>query len=430
VPDSVDHATRADERRSEIISAFGAVAEWYDFSLYIYLAPVYGRVFFGDGDAASQLTATFGVFAIAFLARPIGAVVFGSYGDRKGRKQSLSLSALIMAVALLVNGLLPSEATAGFVAVALLMAVRLAMGFAVGGEYSGILVFLVETATARNRGLVVSWAPTVAGLGSLLAVGVSAAVTAALDESALDAWGWRIPVLVGAALALSVYFLRRRLTETASFEQLQAEHTVSASPTREVARRARGPLLATFLICAVGSIAYYLNVTYVPTFLTGFTDTSAATALRWSTIGTAVMLVTTPAFGALSDRVGRRPFLLVSAAMLAVATPLLFVVVEDATAVTAVAAVSGLAVVAGAWVAVSSVVIPEQFPAHVRFSGIAIGYNVAVAIFGGLTPFGATLLIDGTGRPLAPALIMSAAALLIVVPVLRLRETAGRPLPQ
>ncbi|HEX6312912.1 MAG TPA: MFS transporter [Acidimicrobiia bacterium] len=430
MPDGSGRVTRSDQRRSELISAFGAVTEWYDFSLYVYLAPVYGRVFFGDGDAGSQLIATFGIFAIAYAARPLGALAFGSFGDRKGRKQSLTLSALIMAAALLVNGLLPSEATAGLLAVLLLVAVRLAMGFAVGGEYSGILVFLVETASARNRGLVVSWAPAVAGVGSLLAVGVSAAVTNALDTAALDSWGWRIPVFFGAALALSVFFLRRRLTETASFEQLRASNAVAASPTREVTHTARLALVVTFGLSAVGSIAYYLNVTFVPTFLSGFTDVDAGTALRWSTLATAAMLVTTPAFGAISDRTGRRGFLAVSAIVLVATSPILFAVLDDSTAWIVVAAMAALAVSAGALCAVSAAAIPEQFPAHVRFSGIAIGYNAAVAVFGGLTPFVATVLIDSTGSAVVPAAVLSAATAAMIVPVLRLRETARRPLPQ
>jgi MHS family proline/betaine transporter-like MFS transporter len=285
----------------------------------------------------------------------------------------------MMTVLLTVNGLLPGEQAIGAAAALLLVMVRLGLGFAIGGEYSGILVFLVETAEDRTRGFVASWSPATAGLGSLLAVGVSAAVTGLLSQAQLDAWGWRIPVFVGAALAASVLFLRRGLSETASFDRMRSEHALATSPLRE-ALNARRALIATFLLSAVGSVAYYLNVTYVPTFLSTYEHVGAATALRWSTLATAVMLLTTPAFGFLADIVGRRWALALIGVAIAATTLPLYALLGAASATLAVLCACLLAVTAGAWSAASASAVPEQFPGRVRFSGIAIGYNAAVAI--------------------------------------------------
>jgi MHS family proline/betaine transporter-like MFS transporter len=419
-------APNAGTRRAEIIAAFGTVVEWYDFSLYVYLAPVYARVFF-EGGSSTDLIATFAVFAVAYLARPVGAAFFGWFGDRRGRKQSLVVSAAMMTVLLAVNGLLPGEEAIGAAAVLLLVMVRLGLGFAIGGEYSGILVFLVETAEDRRRGFVASWSPATAGLGSLLAVGVSALVTGLLSQAQLDAWGWRIPVFVGAALAASVLFLRRGLSETVAFDRMRSEHALAKSPLRE-ALNARRALMATFLLSAVGSVAYYLNVTYVPTYLSTYEHVGAATALRWSTIATAVMLVATPAFGLLADVVGRRWALALIGVFLATTTLPLFALLGAADAALVVVGACLLAVTAGAWSAASASAVPEQFPGRVRFSGIAVGYNAAVAIFGGLTPLVATLLIEATGSSLLPALGCAALGVVGVVVALRLRETARRPL--
>ncbi|MEM9513396.1 MAG: MFS transporter [Actinomycetota bacterium] len=415
-------------RRSELIGAFGTIVEWYDFSLYVYLAPVYARVFFGaDGDDSSGLIATFMVFGVAYLARPLGAAFFGSLGDRVGRKLSLTASASIMAGALLVNGLLPSEASIGVAAAVLLTLTRLAMGFAVGGEYSGILVYLTEVADDRRRGFVASWSPATAGLGSLLAVGVSALVTTSMSEEALDSWGWRIPLFIGAGLAVAVLALRRQLGETDAFEAIATARHTSRRPLRDALRTARGAVLLAFALSAVGSLSYYLNIVFVPTYLGSYEGVSASAALRWSTIATAVMLVTTPVFGLLSDRFGRRASLTSLGLAIALTTVPLYAWLGN-NALQAVVVASALAVTAGGWSAVAAAAIPEQLPGHVRFSGVALGYNVATAVFGGFTPLVATVLIEVTGSGSAPAVGCALFGLAGAVLAWTMRETARRPL--
>jgi len=419
--------TTAGTRRALVVGALGTIIEWYDFSLYVYLAPIYARVFFPGASGVDGVIATLGVFAISYLARPLGAIAFGHFGDRAGRRSALLVSASIMSLALLLNGLLPSEDSIGIAAPIGLFVLRLAMAFAVGGEYSGILVYLLEVARPRRRGLIASLAPATAGLGTLLAVGCTALVSALLTQSQLDDWGWRIPVFLGAALAAAILLLRTTMTETPAFRRLRASGRISERPVHDALSGARWAVFVAFALSAVGSISYYLGVTYVPTYLESVVGTDHGDALVWSTIAAAVLLVITPLAGLGADLTGRRPALAGVALALTGATIPLFALLSGGTA----AALSGailLAVGAGAWSAAAASTIPEQFATGDRFSGLAIGYNIATAIFGGLAPLVATVLVEATGWDLAPGLMLAVVAA-ASLPVIRgLPETARRPL--
>jgi len=425
---SVAGERTAGSRRSVAVGALGTIIEWYDFSLYVFLAPIYARVFFPGASGVDGVIATFGVFAVAYLARPVGAAVFGHFGDQLGRRDALLASAAIMSVALLLNGLLPGEASIGALAPIALFLVRLAMGFAVGGEYSGILVYLLETADSRSRGLVVSFAPAAAGIGTLLAVGLTAIFSAALTQDQIDDWGWRIPVLFGAALAVTILFMRRSLDETPAFRREQRSGSVSRRPVHDALTRARRAVWVAFVLSAVGSIAYYLGVTYVPTYLESFGKASHDDALLWSTIATALMVVVTPLAGWWADVSGRRAALDLSAGALVFTSVPLFLLLAGSAAAEQLGAAIALAVVAGAWCSIASSAIPEQFGTADRFSGLAVGYNLATAIFGGLSPLAATVAIELTGWDFAPGLMLAVVALAAAPLILNLPETARRPL--
>jgi MHS family proline/betaine transporter-like MFS transporter len=411
-----------------IVAALGTIIEWYDFSLYVFLAPIYARVFFPGAEGLDGVVATLAIFAIAYLARPVGAMVFGHFGDRIGRRDALLISAAMMSVALLLNGLLPGEARIGVAAPIGLFVLRLAMGFAVGGEYSGILVYLLEIAKVRSRGLVVSFAPAASGIGTLIAVGSTAIVSATLSQQQVDDWGWRIPVLLGAALAVTILVLRRSLAETPAFHRMRESGQVSEHPVRDAVVRARWAVFVAFALSAVGSIAYYLGITYVPTFLESFGKASHDDALIWSTVATAVYVLLTPLAGWWADAGGRRTSLGVTALALIVFSVPLFALLAGSAALAQLAAAVALAAGAAAWCSIASSAIPEQFGPADRFSGLAVGYNVATAIFGGLAPLAATLLIRFTGWDPAPGLMLAVVALAAVPIVIGLPETARRPL--
>lgn len=410
------------------VGALGTIIEWYDFSLYVFLAPIYARVFFPGEAGLDGVVVTLAVFAIAYLARPIGAVVFGHFGDRIGRRGALLISASIMSGALLLNAALPAEETIGILAPVGLFLLRLAMGFAVGGEYSGILVYLLEVSGTRSRGLTVSLAPAASGIGTLLAVGSTAIVTAALTQEQLDDWGWRIPVLFGALLAVTILVLRRSLAETPAFRQIREAGEVSQHPVRDAVDRARWPVFVAFALSAVGSVAYYLGITYVPTYLESFGHAGHGSALAWSTAATAVYVVLTPVAGWWADVSGRRRSLVLTGLALVVGSVPLFALLAGDGAGQQLLAAIGLSLGAAAWCSISASAIPEQFRTSDRFSGLAVGYNIATAIFGGLTPLLATLLIRATGWDPAAGLMLAGVALLVLPVVLRLPETARRPL--
>lgn len=415
-------------RRAVVVAALGTIIEWYDFSLYVFLAPIYARVFFPGAEGLDGVVATLAIFAIAYLARPLGAIVFGHFGDRIGRRGALLISASMMSVALLLNGLLPSEATIGVAAPIGLFLLRMVMGFAVGGEYSGILVYLLEIAKVRSRGLVVSFAPAASGIGTLIAVGSTAIVSSLLSQQQVDDWGWRIPVLLGAALAVTILVLRRSLAETPAFHRMRESGRVSEHPVRDAVVRARRAVFVAFALSAVGSVAYYLGITYVPTFLESFGNAPHDDALIWSTVATAIYVLLTPLAGWWADAGGRRASLAITALALVLTSVPAFALLAGNAALAQLTAAVALAAGAAAWCSIEASVVPEQFGTADRFSGLAVGYNIATAVFGGLAPLAATLLIRATGWDPAPGLMLALVALAAVPVVLGLSETARRPL--
>jgi MHS family proline/betaine transporter-like MFS transporter len=414
-------------RRSVWIAAFGTVVEWYDFSLYLYLTPVFGRVFFHTEHSPIR---TYLVFAIAYLMRPVGAMFFGHFGDRLGRRITLVISAGVMTVAMATTAVLPSYDRIGPAAGVLLLLLRALMGFSVGGEYTGALVYLLEVSAPRRRGYVASWAPATSQIGALLAVGLATLFTDQLSQDALDARGWRVLYLIGALLALGMLLARRSLHETPAFEQLRAKGEISRAPLRDVLLEQPRAVFAAFAMSALGSVSYYVAIAYVPEFLFDVVGRSPVSALALSTITSAIVFAVTPVIGHLGDVVGRKPAMVTTALAIALPALPLFAVLNTAGSGGTFAAMVALAIPAASASAVFASAIPEQLATVGRFSGLAIGYNAAAAVFGGFSPLIASALVDATGWRLAPAVFLLGTGLLVLPFLLRLPETARRPLPE
>jgi len=413
--------------RSMVIAALSTIVEWYDFTLYLYLTTVLSRVFYGGG--AGSLVETLAGFALAYLMRPLGAVVFGHVGDRFGRRRAMLLSMAMMAVAMLATALLPTHAQAGPLAGGLLFLLRCLTGFAVGGEYTGVVAYLLEGAPKRRRGLVTSLASAASEVGGLLAVGVAAITVASMDQAALDGWGWRIPFLVGAAMAVAILIARSTMHESPDFERQRARGSVPRHPLRHAWTHHRRAIARGFAISALGSITYYVGITYVPTFLTSAGAMDEGRALWLSTIAAAAVIAVTPLVGALADRVGRRPVLIAVGLGGAILPVTLFWLMADGTPGQALAGAVLLACLGGAVSAVGAVATAELLPGEGRLSGLAFGATSATAIFGGLTPLVAHLLIDRTGLAIMPGVMIALVALAILPLFARLPETApGRGL--
>jgi len=408
--------------RSLTVAAFSTIVEWYDFTLYLYFATVLSRVFFGGGSGSLLLT--LGGFAIAYLMRPLGAVFFSHIGDRRGRRHMMLLSVALMTGAMLVTALLPTRSAIGPAAGWLLLLLRCVMGFSVGGEYTGVVAYLLEGSPERHRGLITSSASAASEIGALLAVGISALTVSLLSTQALDDWGWRIPFFVGAALAGSVWIARSTMHESPEFRRQQEEGTVPDVPLRHALSNHRAGIARGFSISALGSITYYVGITYVPAFLTSVGSLSEGEALWLATIAAVAVILVTPVVGALSDRIGRKPVLLGICAGSALLPITMFSVMASGARSQALAGAVVLALLAGAVSAVGAVATAEQFPGEGRITGLALGATMATAIFGGLTPYAAQLLVERSGWATAPGIMIALVALGVLPVLLTLRETA------
>jgi len=416
------HIPRPMTRGSMAIAAFSTVVEWYDFTLYLYLATILSRVFFGGGEGS--LLVTLGGFAVAYLMRPLGAVVFGHIGDRLGRRHAMLLSVALMTAAMLATAILPTYAQIGPAAGLLLLLIRCVMGFSVGGEYTGVVAYLLEGAPPHRRGLIASSASAASEIGALMAVGVSALTVHLLSPADVDGWGWRIPFLFGAALAGSVWIARSTMQESPDFERQKAQGTVPTRPILHTLTHHRVGIARAFAISALGSITYYVGITYVPAFLTSAGAFGENEALWLATIAAVVVIGVTPLAGMLSDRIGRKPVLIGLAFGAAVLPMAMFALMGEGTTVRALLGAVVLAGVAGGVSAVGAVATAEQFPGEGRLTGLALGATAATAVFGGFTPWVAELLVARTGWDMAPGALIAVVAV-VVAPIFWLSpETA------
>lgn len=409
-----------------VIAAFSTIVEWYDFTLYLYLVTVLSRVFFGSSEV-SVLT-TLGGFAVAYFMRPIGAIVFGHIGDRYGRRKTMLASMSIMTAAMLATALLPTEAQIGSAAGTLLLLIRCVMGFSVGGEYTGVVAYLLEGAPENRRGLITSLAAAASEVGALLAAGVSALTVSLLSDEALIAWGWRIPFLVGAALAGSVLIARARMQESPDFIRQRERGSVPVRPLHHALRHHRKGIARGFAISALGSITYYVGITYVPVYLTSVDALGEAEALWLATVVALAVIVVTPIFGALADRFGRKPILIVLAFASAALPMTMFTLLAGASHWGAFGGAIILAAVAGGVSAVGAVATAEQFPGEGRLSGLAFGATTATVLFGGLAPYIAQLLLEHTDWKAVPGAMIAIVAICVFPLLLTMPETLPGPI--
>jgi MHS family proline/betaine transporter-like MFS transporter len=411
-------------RVSLAIAAFSTIVEWYDFTLYLYLATVLSRVFFGGGEAS--LLTTLAGFAVAYLMRPLGAVFFGHIGDRYGRRTTLLLSVAVMSAAMLALGLLPTRDQVGPAAGWLLILFRCVMGFAVGGEYTGVVAYLLEGARPERRGLITSLAAAASEVGALLAVGVSALTVSLVEPTELDRWGWRVPFLFGAAIAISVWIARTWMHESPDFHRQKAEGSVPRRPLSHALRHHRVGIARGFAISALGSITYYVGITYVPAFLSTVGKLTEEDSLWLSTGAAVVVIMVTPLVGALSDRIGRKPVLAMLCLLSALLPATMFSLMAGGSHAEALLGAVVLAAVAGGVSAVGAVATAEQFGGEARLTGLALGATMATAVFGGVTPYLAQVLTARTGWPGVPGAMIALVALAVLPLFLSMAETRPR----
>jgi MFS transporter, MHS family, alpha-ketoglutarate permease len=373
--------------RNIIGGSAGNLVEWYDWYAYTALTLYFAPAFFPSGDRTAQLLSAAAVFAVGFVMRPVGAWIMGVYADRKGRKAGLTLSVGLMCAGSLMIAVAPVHAQAGWLAPALLVLARLLQGLSLGGEYGASAVYLSEMAGEKRRGFFSSFQYVTLISGQLIASAVLLVLQLFLSDGELHAWGWRIPFAIGAVLALVVFWIRRRLTETESFHNAKAAGAPASGGWRLFAEHPREALLVMALT-AGGTLAFYAYTIYLPKFLVNTSGFDLVTGNRIATAALFVFMCLQPAAGALSDRIGRKPIMVAFGVLgLIFTVPIFTLLARTHDPYAAFALVLAALVIVTGYTSINAVVKAELFPAHIRALGVALPYALANTIFGGTAEY-------------------------------------------
>lgn len=431
-PSRSTSSERSTLRRAATASFIGNFVEWFDYAAYGYLAAVIAVVFFPATDKTSGLLAAFAVFAISFIVRPIGGIVWGHIGDRYGRRNALSLSILIMSGATFCIAFLPTYAQVGLWAPLLLLLIRLVQGFSASGEYAGASAFLAEYAPDNKRGFFTSLVPASTAAGLLFGSLFAAMLYSQLDSEQLHSWGWRLPFLLAAPMGLIGRYIRLHLQDTPKFREMEqalekkeGEHKV---PIRELFGAQRKRVLVAIGVTCLNAVAFYLILSYMPTYLATEMGMNETDSFLASTVSLATYIGFIFLMGKLSDRFGRKTMLILASLLFLGLTLPLFGMLEGRS----FALILLIQIAFGLMLAMNDGTLPcflaEIFPTRVRYSGFAFSFNTANALFGGTAPFIATWLISQSGDKMAPAWMLVGAAAVALVAMLMITETAHKAL--
>ncbi len=419
---------RSPRRTAKIMmsAGIGHFIEWFDFGLYGTLAAIIASNFFVSADPATALLKSFAVFGSGFLMRPLGGLFFGSMGDRLGRRKVLVTVIVITSLSTFVMGILPTWHQAGIIAPILLVITRLVQGFAAGGESSGVITYLAESAAPNRRATLTCWSENFSFMAFVCGSGLVLLLTHALGDAAMNDWGWRIPFLLAAPLGLGGLYMRRNMEDSAAFHKLQASGKIEKSPLRKTLSSSGRALLFCVGFVVVKAVSSWVLQSFMPGYLSTHLHYSRTDAYLITTLGLLSVAVCMPLTGYLSDRWGRRPLMLMGCGGFILLTYPAMLLMTQGSVMTSIAAMSLLGVFVAMFNGGCGAAMVELFPTAIRYGGIAVAYNLTVAVFGGVTPLASASLIAWTGDPLSPAWYVMITALVSFIAVWFAKETAGK----
>ena len=390
-------------RKVLISGMIGNGFEWYDFALYGQMAFIIGHLFFPSGDPVAQSLAAFAAFAVAFVFRPLGAVLFGWIGDRFGRKKALVAAILMMAIPTGAIGLLPTYEQIGYLAPILLVLIRILQGLSLGGEFGGAITYIVEHSEGKKRGLYGSSLIISLILGFLFGSFVVALVQGSMSEAAFESWGWRIPFLLGVVIGVVGFYIRHGCAESPAYEQAKAEGALADNPVRDAATKHWRLMLRAFCIYTAVTMPFYLVAIYFISYSKSWLNLSAGDALSINVAAMLLMLVGAIIGAMLSDRIGRKRLMSGAAlAVMAMVIPtMMYMQIGDVSSALLWQCLLGLVI--GVYVGPIPALLVEIFPTSIRYTGMSLALNAATVVFGGTTPLVCITLLEWTQSPLAIA---------------------------
>ena len=423
-------------RKAITAAALGNAMEWFDFGVYGFVAYVLGQVFFPNADPSVQMIAALATFSVPFLIRPLGGLFFGALGDKYGRQKVLAATIVIMSLSTFAIGLIPSYASIGIWAPILLLLAKMAQGFSVGGEYTGASIFVAEYAPDRKRGFLGSWLDFGSIAGFVLGAGVVVLISTIVGEAAFLEWGWRLPFFLALPLGIIGLYLRHALEETPAFQQHVEKleqgdrEGLAAGPRvsfKEVATKHWRSLVTCVGVVVATNVTYYMLLTYMPSYLSHnlhYSENHGVLIIIAIMVG---MLFVQPLIGFFSDKIGRRPFIIVGSVGLFLLAVPAFMLINSGVLGLIFAGLLMLAVLLNFFIGVMASTLPAMFPTHIRYSALAGAFNISVLI-AGLTPTAVAWLVESTNDLYMPAYYLMVVAVVGLATGLSMKETANKPL--